>query len=95
MTTTNAITKLYTDAIERAYSKLHTGHAVRISAVRAEVETELWNRDYFDTALAEMAGREGVHVRSESAPWTLTDTDRRDGITLGGTERHDLLIVAS
>lgn len=89
------VTELYIDAIERAYAKLYTGHDIRIAAVREEVEKELWVRDFFDHALTEMAGRDGVHVRSECAQWMLTDRDRRDGITLGGTARHNLLIVAS
>ncbi|WP_336082603.1 hypothetical protein [Nocardia sp. SSK8] len=81
--------------VEAAYSHVSEGSGapVRLAVLRERLDG--LPRGEFDRALAVLARREGVHVRSEADQKTLTAADLDAAVVLGGTPRHLLTIEAA
>jgi len=79
--------------VEKAYTKLavkSVTRTVRIADIRDEVPAAA---PFVTAALVALADRDGVHIREEAHRAILTDRDRDAAIELGGTPRHNLLIL--
>lgn len=79
--------------IRKAYRKLTKGQPTYVPVKLADLRNSVAaTTRQMDKALTEMAGKPGIHLRSEADQKTLTGWDHFHSLTLGGVPRHTLLI---
>lgn len=82
--------------IEKAYAEIFTGHDIRIADVMDRIPgAKDTYRIQFDKALDNLERQPNVLVRAECDRKALTDREKAAAIILGGTPRHNLLILPS
>ncbi|MFD3426123.1 hypothetical protein [Nocardia fluminea] len=80
--------------IEKSYRELYTNHDLRIADVMENIPAAATTyRVQFDNAIVALSDRDNVLVRAECDRKVLTPREKAAAIILGGTPRHNILIL--